>query len=332
MPGAVAALAGGSIVGGLIQGNAAGKAADAQADAAKDAAAEQRRQYDLSRQDLAPYREAGYNALAAMQYMTGLGPQPTFGGSGTGGGAGGTNALEINEIAGSPATSGVRRVQFQPPDPFGIGRGTYTTPGGGRVEATSRRDVEELQGRYAQPGSGTRYQVGEHMFDTREQAQSYIDNLGGQGGGEGGTPFDWQTTPGYEFRLEEGQKALERMAAARGMRLSGATMKEALRQGEGYAAQEFGNVYNRLAGLSGTGQTAVNTGAQLGAQTAGNIGNALMQGGQARASGYTGQANALTGTLNNLGGIAGAAYGGQFGANPGFGITPSPAGLKAWGY
>jgi hypothetical protein len=46
--------------------DAAQKAADAQTDAGKQAVAESRRQYDLTRQDFAPYREAGTNALAAL--------------------------------------------------------------------------------------------------------------------------------------------------------------------------------------------------------------------------------------------------------------------------
>lgn len=53
-------------------------------------------------------------------------------------------------------------------------------------------------------------------------------------------------TPGYEFRLAEGQKALERSAAATGDLLSGATGKELMRYGQDYATSEYDNYLNRL--------------------------------------------------------------------------------------
>lgn len=60
---AVAVGVGSAVVGGVAQNNAADKAADA-AKAGGDAAiAEQRRQYNLTREDFAPFREAGVDAL-----------------------------------------------------------------------------------------------------------------------------------------------------------------------------------------------------------------------------------------------------------------------------
>lgn len=74
-------------------------------------------------------------------------------------------------------------------------------------------------------------------------------------GGEYGLPaafqFDpnqVQYDPGYAFRLEEGQKALERSAAARGGLLSGATGKNLLRYGQQMGSQEYQNAYNRAYG------------------------------------------------------------------------------------
>lgn len=61
------AAIGASLGGGIDQSNAAGKAADSQAAASAAAIAEQRRQYDLTRGDYAPYRAAGVDALGQLQ-------------------------------------------------------------------------------------------------------------------------------------------------------------------------------------------------------------------------------------------------------------------------
>jgi hypothetical protein len=130
---------------------------------------------------------------------------------------------------------------------------------------------------------------------------------------------DYQADPGYAFRMSEGMKGLERSAAARGGLLSGATMKGIQRFGQDLASQEYSNAFNRyqtnraarlnpLQSLAGVGQTSANTIGQAGQNMASGIGNALGaygQGasealgaaGQARASGYMGGVNALTGAL-----------------------------------
>jgi hypothetical protein len=51
--------------------------------------------------------------------------------------------------------------------------------------------------------------------------------------------------PGYQFRLQEGQKALERSAAAKGGLLTGGTLKATERYGQEFASNEYSNVYNR---------------------------------------------------------------------------------------
>lgn len=126
------------------------------------------------------------------------------------------------------------------------------------------------------------------------------------------TPFgtqQFQADPGYAFRLSEGQKALERSAAARGGLMSGATGKALTRFGQEMGSQEYQNAFNRyqaerqarlnpLQSLAGVGQTAANTlGAQAG-QFGSNMAETLGAGAQARASGYMGAANALGGGLN----------------------------------
>ena len=122
------------------------------------------------------------------------------------------------------------------------------------------------------------------------------------------TPFgmqQFQQDPGYAFRMQEGMKALERSAAARGGLLSGSMLKGAQRYGQDLASQEYMNAFNRyqaernarlnpLQSLAGVGQTATNQLGQAGQTMAGNVGQAMGAAAQARASGYVGGANALS--------------------------------------
>ena len=125
------------------------------------------------------------------------------------------------------------------------------------------------------------------------------------------TPFSmqqFQQDPGYGFRLKEGQQALERSAAARGGLISGGALKAAQRYGQEMGSQEYTNAFNRyqlerqarlnpLQSLAGMSQTTANTLGTAGQQMASNVGEAQQNAAAARASGYVGQANALTGGL-----------------------------------
>ena len=51
--------------------------------------------------------------------------------------------------------------------------------------------------------------------------------------------------PGYSARLREGQKAIERSAAAKGTLVTGGTLKDLSNYAQDYAANEYQNVYNR---------------------------------------------------------------------------------------
>jgi hypothetical protein len=127
------------------------------------------------------------------------------------------------------------------------------------------------------------------------------------------TPFgmsQFQQDPGYAFRMSEGMKGLERSAAARGGLLSGATMKGIQRYGQDLASQEYQNAFNRyqaerqarmgpLQSLAGVGQTATNALGTAGQNYATGAGEAIGAAGQARASGYMGMANAITGGVGS---------------------------------
>jgi hypothetical protein len=125
------------------------------------------------------------------------------------------------------------------------------------------------------------------------------------------TPFgmqQFQADPGYAFRLSEGQKALERSAAARGGLMGGATGKALARFGQEMGSQEYQNAFNRyqaeragrlnpLQSLAGVGQTAAQNLAGQAGQFGSNLAETIGAGAQARASGYMGAANAITGGL-----------------------------------
>lgn len=73
-------------------------------------------------------------------------------------------------------------------------------------------------------------------------------------------------SPDYQFRFREGQRAMDSSAAARGTLLSGAQLRALQEFGSGLASGEYGNYYNRMAGIAGLGQTIQNpyAGAQAG--------------------------------------------------------------------
>jgi hypothetical protein len=143
---------------------------------------------------------------------------------------------------------------------------------------------------------------------------TYFGLPGGTEGGDFGKysrdfgMSDFVTDPGYAFRLAEGQKTLDRQAAARGGLISGGALKAAQRYGQDMGSQEFTNAFNRyqtnranqlqpLQSLMGAGQTATNTMGTAAANYGANAGNLMTSGGAARASGYVGGANALTSGL-----------------------------------
>jgi hypothetical protein len=121
-------------------------------------------------------------------------------------------------------------------------------------------------------------------------------------------PEQFSKDPGYGFRLAEGQKALDRQAAARGGLISGGALKAAQRYGQDMGSQEYSNAFNRYQieraaklgpyqSLAGVGQTTANQLGQFGAANAANVGNLMTGGAAANAAGQVGMANAVTGGL-----------------------------------
>jgi hypothetical protein len=112
------------------------------------------------------------------------------------------------------------------------------------------------------------------------------------------------TSPGYRFRLDQGNQAVQRSAAARGILGSGATMKAIDRYSQGLASSEYGSFADRLAQIAGFGQNATNATVAAGQASTQGIASAYGAAGNARASSYANVGSAINGALNN----AGAAY------------------------
>lgn len=120
---------------------------------------------------------------------------------------------------------------------------------------------------------------------------------------------DFQTTPGYQFRMDEGVKALDRSAASRGLLRSGAQQKGIVDFGQNIASGEYGNYLNNLFNLSGMGNQAASSANNTAGQLTSNAGNFVAQGGMARGSGYAAGANALaSGISSGVNNAIGAAY------------------------
>jgi hypothetical protein len=141
-------------------------------------------------------------------------------------------------------------------------------------------------------------------------------------------PNSVRSLPAYQFDQQEGQRAIDRSAAARGMDASGRTLKDLTRFGTGLADQTYGNQLSRLLGLNqqgfaqgmsalGAQNSAYGQGlqGQYGARSsayggdmasAGTIGQGDIAAANARAAGAQ---NIFNGAMK-LGGLALGAYGG----------------------
>ncbi len=139
----------------------------------------------------------------------------------------------------------------------------------------------------------------------REAGQSALSKMSAAYGLNGQAPatpeqLGFTTSPGYQFRLNQGVQAAERSAASRGLLGSGAAMKAVQRYGEGLAASEYGDWWNRLAGIAGVGQAATNSTVAAGQAATNNISAALGAAGNARASSYANTGSSINGAMSNV--------------------------------
>lgn len=115
---------------------------------------------------------------------------------------------------------------------------------------------------------------------------------------------NFYTSPGYDFRLKEGLRAVDAGASANGILHSGATIKAEQAYGQGLASSEFDKYYNRLFGL-----------AQLGENAAAGSATGTIQTGQGVAQTDASAANKQADIYGNLGKGLGTTINGLF-SNP----------------
>jgi hypothetical protein len=164
----------------------------------------------------------------------------------------------------------------------------------------ARRQQAELYGRTAE------------TFEPYTRVGSRASNLllAGLGNGTDGdltrrfSLADFEKEPGYDFRMQEGQRGVEGSAAARGNVLSGAAQKALMKYGQNFASNEYGKAYdrysadqdNRFQRIFGTAGLGLNATNNLATATTnfGNQSSGLITGsGNAQAAGSIGTGNAL---------------------------------------
>lgn len=120
--------------------------------------------------------------------------------------------------------------------------------------------------------------------------------------------FQNNMDPGYQWRLGQGQQAIQQSnAASRGL-VNAGTLASLGNYSQGAASQEYqsafdryqqqiNNSYNRLASVAGLGQTATQNSNAASMNAANQIGQSAIGMGQAQAAGQVGVANAFTGAI-----------------------------------
>ena len=284
---------------------ASNKAADAQEQAAKRQADTARRNMLMQLQLQEPQRNVGYQALGDLASLYGY-STPAY--------------TPMNSLMQSQTPLSSKAVKQGLKQGMGLEQlqqmGTL-----GRLNAKSLRrltkaglsgdDILQLQGMGGSP--------------QQPQAQNHA-----QPTGQAGNMDRFFASPDYQFRRDEGQRDIGNSFAARGGAASGNALKALTEFNSNMASGEFGNYYNRLAGMAGMGSQA--TGNVAGAGN--NYSNAMMgsQGavGDARASGVMGGANSIMGGVNS--GLQGYMWSKYLGGQQGGGSQNSQYGPWAGGY
>lgn len=378
----------GSVVGGITGSDAADSAADAQRDAARRSEETQKWFYEQNRGNLEPYNQFGQAGMNALAYRLGLGGVSPTGQSVANqsydqiraellpqfqGGSNGGNPPDLNSLLKNGADRSYSSAQWGY-DPQRQKWGYQMSYQGGGDAGNPYTKWVYADGN-AGGGSGGVNEAGLEAAIQQRLQQQQASQAGAQNDPLYGslldtykeyTPFsaaDFQVDPGYAFRQSEGEKAIERMAAARGGLNSGRAAKDLAAYNSGLASQEYqnaygrynndyltgfnsfntnqNNIYNRLMGVTGVGQNAANALAGVGGNAASQIADTQLQAGNAAAAGAVGQANAwsnaLGGVTNSLqGAIARGAnqgtsgYSGTFTPTTGVGGLGSGQGVNGW--
>lgn len=300
---ALALTAAATVAGSALSSRAAGQAANTQADAADRAADLQYQQYLKGVELQEPFRQAGMLGQNRLMTLLGLGGEGQY------------DDTAYNKAL---ADYNARLSSIDPSQYMSGGGGGYVTSpssgdSGGSVEFVGGTGGTFDQAAFDAARAGI---VAPNRENFRLAGGNVKDPMFGKYATAEYTPamFEQGKDPGYQFRLSEGLKAVDRQAAARGGLISGAALKASQRYGQDMASQEFTNAFNRYQlertntlnpyqSMAGQGQSTANTLTNLGMNYAGQAGEAYQGAANARASGYVGAANAINqgiGGLSNM--------------------------------
>lgn len=291
----------GSIGGGLLASKGSQKAADTAAAGSAGASAEAARQFNLVRQDTAPYRQIGEQALNSLGSIYGYAPAQ--------------KALSYDQWAQQnpnsliappgPHKSKTLARLFDPTQAF---KDVGLISSGGKAGDPNAYGQSQYQN-YLQNFDSTPANVGQAGGGMTSDGvpQGFTVGQGmpattGAGGASGGPDYSaFFKSPDYQFRKNEGMQGIGNSFSASGGAKSGNALKALADFNSNLAAGEFGNYFNRQAALAGIGQTANGQSGSAGIATGQIVGNALQNGGDARASGIAGQYNAIGQGLSGAG-------------------------------
>lgn len=284
---------GGSLLSGILSGDAAEDAANISAGAARSQIGESRRQFDLVRGDTQPYRDVGQNALFRLSDLFGARPPSTL------------SSAEQEELA---TLQGLSKDSMEPAS-FDQAGYDAALKRWRRENPSTRSDTTDSLTR-PKPPSSLRDIFNRPPVALTDAQKARLSLLEGRGESVGDVPVNALNTdpssilsmmPGYQFRLDQNQQALERNQSK--YRFTPRAAKELSRFSQGFASGEFGNVVESLFRLSGLGGSAVNTSAAAGANAGNQInsayGNMGVNQGNAAIAGAAGMNNAIQGGLNN---------------------------------
>jgi len=295
------AVIGSAVVGAGASIYSGNKAADALEKSGNAELALQRDIFDQQREDLAPYRDVGYSALNAYARAMGLPEARDPSGFSVGESQPGRPGF-LNTS--DPVVNAYRTVFGRDPDPEGHAYWTDKLAQGDLTEADliesfggSAEYRDKQQRGVLPPWSASGADTENYNRPSWAVEQEFL-------GGSETNPEDqfggFYESPGYQWRVEEGRKGVDRNMAARGLLNSGRRGKALVEYNQNMASNDFGDYMNRLAAAAGIGQTAVNSGNYAASNYGANAGNAIQNAGQARASGYLNVGNTISSGVNNV--------------------------------
>jgi hypothetical protein len=204
--------------------------------------------------------------------------------------------------------------------PFGVAAGL----GAAWLAHDAQKSGAKKAANAAQAGADGATEEQRRQFDlTRQDQMPWLD--AGRGALDrmnrmlAGDYSGFMTSPDFLAARDMGLQGLDRGAASRGALFSGGADADRIKFSSDLATQNLGNWWNKLAGMSGTGQATASNLGQLGANAANQVGNNMMLAGNARGSSYINKANADSSMWNQFGQVAGNYLGGRNGQSWGWG-------------